>query len=313
MQTEKEREPKLEVIDLTADPVCINLEETQAPRRKFHLESVKIPSEFHQKLTPNARILDGFTKGAVKNIFNFSKSMIWLYKITQNIISLLSYTKIGDKVLRKIFSERPFQVNNKTFSEKEGTRSVQLVFEVPKTLVTLKFDTNRGKLLKTKITQLPSRLRTKGLRFLDKNANRRSRAESFVFSSEDQDSEPHFNSLSRPFGDIQRLSRNRLSLWFSLTETAWLSKRKDAKRFRDQFNMLSLKTRRLFHRNQRNLFSKQPKISTYSFNSGGNSLILICSKDNFLIFFFLVDPKRRKIHPPPRGRRAVGGNSQGWR
>ena len=153
METQEVKESIIRIQDLKkVEPLCINLEEVGVGQEGLglSLENIEIPPQFNQKFTPNARILDGFIQGALKNIINFSESMIWVYEVSRNSITLLSYTAIEGEELRKIFQEESFEVNNKVISDQENFSSVQLIFEKLQKEVNLRFDYKSGKLLKQK-------------------------------------------------------------------------------------------------------------------------------------------------------------------
>ena len=303
MESGNHQESAIDIRELEGEPLDIEERDFEGVETEFKREKITIPEHMGRTFS-NAEVVQGFTKGAIKNIISLSETKIRLFEVTTDSINLLSCTEVESKelaeLLKKMITMRPRLLKN----TKSGSTEAQFLFRTLKDTARLRFDNQTGKLLQAKVSNLESSHPTEGSDFFERSEKKHSKIESYLSAAINRGrfSRDRNEGVFRTIIQIRRLRNNRLTRWLDFEEFCIEKIQKEKARFGEQVKTVAEELRQsLIYAfgafDEYDLFKDKLRIKAFKYtkNSRRKNLILISARSKANLFIYLIDLERRKV------------------
>ena len=306
MEIHKTEEKVVNIINLQENPVRLDQDFTLSTDGEFKTDCIDFPEHLRESFL-RSKILPGFTKGALKNVLYYSSTMVRLYEVTVNKISLLFRAEIESEELQNFFDQGEFreQISKIMVDQTKQESTIELILvgrENNSKGLNFKFCFKTGDLLDAQIHEIDNLVGIEKLIPIEIDEEKRKKSEFllknlYFYGTESEEFEADFHTKHLIFrskettSSVQWPKQLVFKKWLDLENLIYSSIAAEKKLYPQQVNNLSLEIREKCRLEWGNYL----RASVNPFLRTRAKLTLLIIESSSHIFFFLFDLRRRKM------------------
>ena len=143
--TNEFEEETIHLDELEGEELQVDLQQLEQNSAGFQKTLIQAPDHMTFRDLGYLKTVDGFTPGAIKNIFNISPKRLRVYKVTEEEIALISCSEIPDEIGQQIFTSEFTVWRNLVFNRK--TPTIQVISGENNKSINFQLNPKNGKLV----------------------------------------------------------------------------------------------------------------------------------------------------------------------